>query len=212
MACIYKITNLINDKVYVGKTLKTAEERWKEHCYDYKRKCCEKRPLYSAMKKYGIENFICETIEECTVDVINDREMYWIEYYNSFRYGYNATRGGDGKSYVDYDLICQLYKDGNTMTKIKQMTGHDFDTISKALKNNNIPTKSGAEMLVEMKRKSVVMIDKDTDEILQVFMSMTDAAQWLGISKDGHISQVCKGKRKTAYGYKWQYADENNDS
>lgn len=133
--------------------------------------------------------------------------MYWIEYYNSFRYGYNATRGGDGKSYVDYDLICQLYKDDNTMTKIKQMTGHDFDTISKALKNNNIPTKSAAEMLVEMKRKSVAMIDKDTDEVLQVFMSMTDAAQWLGINKDGHISQVCKGKRKTAYGYKWQYVN-----
>ena len=141
MACIYKITDLINDKVYIGKTLKTAEERWKEHCYEYKRERCEKRPLYSAMNKYGVENFICETIEECPTENLSDREIYWIEYYNSFHYGYNATRGGDGKPYVNYELICQLYLEEHTIKEIKQITGHDCGTISKVLKNNNIPIK-----------------------------------------------------------------------
>ena len=46
MAYIYKITNQINGKVYIGKTLSSIEERWKEHCKDYKREYCEKRPLY----------------------------------------------------------------------------------------------------------------------------------------------------------------------
>lgn len=50
MAFIYKITNKINGKIYIGKTLKTIEGRWKEHLKDYKRPRFEKRPLYSAMK------------------------------------------------------------------------------------------------------------------------------------------------------------------
>lgn len=55
MAYIYKITNKVNNKCYIGKTLKTIEERWIEHCRDYLRRDEEKRPLYSAMKKYGIK-------------------------------------------------------------------------------------------------------------------------------------------------------------
>ena len=57
---IYKITNLINQKAYIGKTTSTIEKRWKEHCQDYKRRQYEKRPLYDAMNKYGIENFSIE--------------------------------------------------------------------------------------------------------------------------------------------------------
>ena len=64
MAFIYKITTDINQKVYIGKTEQTVEKRFKEHCQDYKRKRCEKRPLYSAMKKYGIEHFHVELVEE----------------------------------------------------------------------------------------------------------------------------------------------------
>jgi hypothetical protein len=51
MPYIYKITNKINGKSYIGKTLKTVKERWSEHCQDYKKERSEKRPLYSAMSK-----------------------------------------------------------------------------------------------------------------------------------------------------------------
>ena len=60
MPYIYKITNTINNKVYIGKTVASIEERWKEHCHDYKRHRCEKRPLYAAMRKYGVEHFQIE--------------------------------------------------------------------------------------------------------------------------------------------------------
>lgn len=73
-----------------------------------KEKKKEKRPLYNAMNKYGIEHFLIEEIEECDYNVVNDREKYWIEYYSSFKYGYNATPGGDGVPYLDYDLIISL--------------------------------------------------------------------------------------------------------
>ena len=109
MAYIYKITNLINNKCYIGKTLNTIQERWREHCSDYKKRDEEKRPLYSAMNKYGIENFKIEEIEQCNEDIVNDREKYWIEYYGSFKKGYNATLGGDGKAYLDRKLLIKTY-------------------------------------------------------------------------------------------------------
>jgi hypothetical protein len=61
------------------------------------------------MNKYGIDKFKIEQIEECDDSIVNEREIYWIEYYQSFKYGYNATKGGDGKLYLDYDLICETY-------------------------------------------------------------------------------------------------------
>ena len=90
MPYIYKITNKINGKSYIGKTLKTIEVRWSEHCQDYKKERNEKRPLYSAMKKYGVNNFSIEEIEECNEEELNEKERYWIEFYRTFKYGYKC--------------------------------------------------------------------------------------------------------------------------
>ena len=79
----------------------------------------EKRPLYSAMNKYGVENFTVETIEE--TDNPEEREKYWIEYYGSFKNGYNATMGGDGKKYIDYDLVIATYKEIPVVNKVAEI-------------------------------------------------------------------------------------------
>ena len=110
---IYKIYKFLfpGNEVYIGKTLLTPEERFKQHCRDCYKPRNDKRPLYVAMNKYGIENFKLFTIEECSDKIVNEREVYWIEFYQSFKNGYNATIGGDGKTYLDYDLICATYKE-----------------------------------------------------------------------------------------------------
>lgn len=77
MAYIYQITNDINGKIYIGKTEFSIEKCFKEHCYDAFRDRNEKRPLYAAMRKYGIEHFHIELLEE--TDDPNEREVYWIE-------------------------------------------------------------------------------------------------------------------------------------
>lgn len=92
MAYIYKIVNKINNKIYVGNTMISIEKRWKAHCSDYKEKKYEKRPLYAAMKKYGIDNFYIEEVEQCSFEEVDEREKYWIEYFGSSKYGYNATK------------------------------------------------------------------------------------------------------------------------
>ena len=76
MSFIYKITNDINNKVYVGKTNLSIEERFAQHKKDAFKDKNEKRPLYSAMKKYGVNHFYIEQIEECDATVAGLREQY----------------------------------------------------------------------------------------------------------------------------------------
>lgn len=211
MAYIYKVTNQINGKIYIGKTLKTIPERWKEHCKDCKKERCEKRPLYDAMNKYGIENFIIEEVEECSPDILNDREVYWIEQYGSFKYGYNATKGGDGKHYIDYDLIYSLYKEGKNLTEISKILKCSTDTVTKALNNFNVSHEERVKRAISQNKIPVLMIDKDTDEIINSFGGLKEAEAFLKkVRSSQHIVDVCNGKRKTAYGYKWRFAFNKN--
>lgn len=98
MVGIYKITNTITGESYIGQSVK-IEQRIKKHKqvsqtpsdHSYE------NPLYRAMRKYGQQNFIFEVIEQCNVSELNDRERYWIKFYDTFYHGYNLTLGGDGR-------------------------------------------------------------------------------------------------------------------
>ena len=99
MMGIYKITNKINGKAYIGMSV-DIEGRWKGHikyAFDEKN---ENSPyyhnrLYTAFRKYGLENFEFEVLEECEKHQLKEREKYWIEYYDTYNNGYNLTTGGD---------------------------------------------------------------------------------------------------------------------
>lgn len=103
MGFIYKITNNINNKIYIGKTKYTIEKRFNGHI---KRAEHNDRnyPLYNAMNKYGIENFSISVIEECSEDLLNEREKFWISKFNSTdrEIGYNLTLGGEGGDTYSY--------------------------------------------------------------------------------------------------------------
>lgn len=95
MSCgIYKITNLINNKVYIGKSVNILK-RWSQH-----KNATDSSPLHLAIQKYGIDNFKLDILELCKPEELNEKEIYWIKQYNScFGEGYNATQGGDGASH-----------------------------------------------------------------------------------------------------------------
>jgi group I intron endonuclease len=85
---IYRITNVVNSKFYIGKTSKTVQERFQRHCYNHQK---QNTHLYNAMRKYGVDKFKIEILEE--TNLANEREIYWIE---TLQPHYNMTMGGDG--------------------------------------------------------------------------------------------------------------------
>lgn len=138
---IYKITNRVNNKVYIGQTHFTVEHRWKQHIRNYNIEH-RKQPLYKAFDKYGLDNFYIEPIEEVESEELDKREMYWIAYYNSFKEGYNANIGGTGKIYTwtdnQYEEIRSLYLSGFTTKKIAELYKVSAYTIIGILKSMNI--------------------------------------------------------------------------
>lgn len=210
---IYKITNTVNGKVYIGKTMLTVKERWREHCKDSIKERCKDRPLYRAMRKYGKDRFTIEQLEECDEKVLSDREIYWIDQYRSFRCGYNATLGGGGKSYIDYDKIVDTYQKIGNQREVARTLKVDTETVRKALEFRHVETMSRATVIRNLCGNKVQMFSLD-DRYIKDFPSARDAAKFATAGKsikslDGaaiHISEVCKGKRKTAYGFKWKYA------
>ena len=140
MAFIYKIINNINGKFYIGKTNFTLEKRFKQHISDSKRDRCKDRPLYRAMNKYGVNNFNIELLEETENPI--EREIYWIEYYNTYKHGYNATKGGDGKPCVDEEYILNLLHIHNfDHMLVSKVSGHDRITVINIAKKHGIHTK-----------------------------------------------------------------------
>lgn len=207
MAFIYKITNQINGKIYIGKTHLTIEDRWKEHVRDSKRERNKDKPLYRAFNKYGIENFIIEQVEETEPQLANEREIYWIEQYNTFLgEGYNATRGGEGSLLFDYDEVVKLYREKKMIKAVSEELGISRDTVSKILVEFN------QEALFKQPGKQVLLYN---EEKIVFFRTLSDAARYIMKERDikgnnfhgltSHIADVCKGKRKSVYGYKCKF-------
>ena len=92
MIGIYKITKKENGKSYIGQS-NDIERRFKEHQYK------ADIPIEIAIKKYGIDAFNYEIIEECSLDELDEKEKYWIAYYNTYKgFGYNCNEGGGNSS------------------------------------------------------------------------------------------------------------------
>lgn len=214
MSYIYKITNSINGKSYIGATKKTIQNRWQNHLNDSKKERFQNRPLYIAMNKYGVDKFTIDVVEECEDDsLLFEREIFWIDYYDTFRNGYNATYGGSGKSVIDYGLVYETYKNLNNNCKKTAEQLH----IDEGWASLIIRALSGKEKLERPKigRKRVNMYSLD-NKYIKSFSSTRDAARFI-ISEKGlnpeneggycaHIVHVCNGKRKTMGGFKWAYA------
>lgn len=96
MSCgIYKITNLINGKCYIGQS-SGIEKRWKDHMSPSSWKDKPRKVLYKAFLKYGLENFTFEVIRECEEDELSYLEISYISKFDSYYNGYNRTHGGEG--------------------------------------------------------------------------------------------------------------------
>lgn len=109
MIGIYKITNNINGKFYIGKS-NNIERRWKEHCSPTRYKYSN-IPLEWAIHKYGKENFSLEILQECSIDKLDSLETYWINKTNAIEDGYNCNKGGEKGTRGEQNPNAKLSKD-----------------------------------------------------------------------------------------------------
>lgn len=118
---IYKITNKINGNSYIGQS-KDMIKRWQTHKRDYEKQhlYSYKYPIYRAFRKYGIDNFTFEILEECLADDLNEKEKYWITYYDTFFNGYNQTLGGECRKNIPKENIIGIFHDLETTSMLQK--------------------------------------------------------------------------------------------
>lgn len=220
MALIYKITNLVNGKVYVGQTVYSLTERFEQHIRESKKTRTVNRPLYRAFAKYGIENFSISELESGEFDQLelNNKEQYWIEKLNSYcgnknSNGYNATKGGGGKSIFTQTDIAEHLRKTRSLQETAKFFKCTADTVSKIALAHNISYMSSVEIAKKYKSKPIQQLDL-TGNLIQTFQSSYEAESWIrqnniSCAKGGairsHIISVCHGKVHTAYGFIWRY-------
>lgn len=91
---IYKITDITNEKVYIGQTRQTYSDRWRSHVKrGLRAEPATNNKLYNAMWEDGVENFTFEVLCDCKAEELNEKERYFIKFYKSDEWGYNSNRG-----------------------------------------------------------------------------------------------------------------------
>lgn len=161
---IYKVTNTVNGKSYIGQTRYTVEHRWDQHkaappdCH-----------FHRAIKKYGVQAFELEILEECDYADLDARELFYIAKYNTFFNGYNSTIGNIDRN-NDYSLavierdniiddICCLYESGLSTNKIAVVYNIDKGTVSKILKTAGIKLRDKKQIIFTPEEFKEVVYD-----------------------------------------------------
>ena len=213
MAYIYKIVNKVNGKVYVGQTMTNLNVRWNGHISSWR---SEKgtRALYDAFDKYGIDNFEMQEIEQCNINELDEREKYWIKQYDSYNNGYNITLGGDGHHTLDYDKVKELWDKGYTTGEIAKELNATKQGVKRILIDyeNYSSTEGrhrGAKKTGVATGKPIIQYSLD-GVYINTFPNATVAAESMGKGRaeSNNIRACAHGRRKTAYGYKWAFAED----
>jgi group I intron endonuclease len=227
---VYLLRNKINNKLYVGKSV-DIPKRWKSYIRDehtnYRK---HTQPIVNAIRKYGWKNFESSIIEYCGKDKLLKRESFWISHYKTLdrNIGYNicpfSTDSTGYKHTIESRLKMSIAQKGkkkhfskehirNITIQIKNQTGKgnlnpmfgrhhtetSKNTISSILKNKY---RTG-----EIKGcRNVNQLDADGN-IIRNWTCIREASKELtgSYNYSGHISNVCRGIRKTFRGFRWEY-------
>lgn len=216
MRGVYKIENLINGKKYIGKS-ENIQHRFRNHkseSFNPKSNAYD-TAIHRAIRKYGLENFSFDVIEECETEELNAREIYWIDYYQSFGNGYNMTKGGEGTYAIDIERAKNLWDDGLSIEEISIIMQHTKHTIINALTSyetysNKESYRRGRENARKKMNKPVLQYDKHGNFIKR-YNSITEAANEIKTAH-ANISGALNRKQKTAGGYQWTYDGEEPPS
>lgn len=200
---VYKVTNLIDQKIYVGATSRNLQERWKEHCRH------NKTPFNQAIQKYGKENFLVEVIEKAnSIEEMNELEMFYIKKFNSILpNGYNACEGGGktkGYNHTEESKAkMKEAKDGMYLGKENPFFNkhHSEEQIAKWKRDRKGRKLTEEWKLNVAKANYKKVVNLETKE---VFESMRAAGEAYHRAPT-NIVRACKHPQRTAAGYHWGY-------
>ena len=204
MGYIYCITNDINGKKYIGQTADNIEERFKEHLSSINAKRDYDRPLYRAMRKYGIEHFHISLIEECSTESLDTQEEFWIQYFDTYKNGYNATLGGQGNKGYDRQAIWEYYCQCNKIAQTARHFHCDRRVVRSIIRAHGIYNPHG-------EIRSIYQLSKEDGSIIQEFVSIAEAARYFHKAKSG-LREALITPYKTYCGYFWCYVDNYTET
>jgi group I intron endonuclease len=155
MIGIYKITNP-KGKIYIGQS-KNINDRFNSY-KKLKHHCSLQPKLFNSLKKYGPENHIFEIIEECSLEQLNEREIYYIDKFKSYLKGLNLTSGGEGcKGYIPTESKRKKHSEIMTGSIKKEYVK---EKISKSLKGKQKPNGFAENLSYLMKENNKNKIEK----------------------------------------------------
>lgn len=225
MGFIYKITNSINGKIYIGQTRRTIDERWQQHksCASCKN-LGYKSKLYDAMRKYGVAAFKIEEVEQCFDEFLDERETHWIRFYDAINSGYNIAIGGRGhisecKQIVQFDLDGNYIQTFASISEIVSLFNVKPQCIYSACNGAKRQSAGYQWRFLEdaekcsMKLTAIKPVPKVKEvhqyamsgEYVASYKSISSAVAKFGFHGTGGIRRACIGEIRWAYGYRWSY-------
>ena len=236
---IYKVTNKQNNKVYIGQTVKSLNQRRSEHKHRFLYENSHNK-FYNALKKYGWKNFSWEILEESnnwTYETLDEKEKYYIKLYDSINNGYNILEGGncsriDGEQmavscgsepFYAFTIKGQLLGEFINKTEFSRQYNIPVQRIVEMVQNKTLSAKNiiiidkknyTIELLQDRIKKCIkkfpfVAINKETGEQSEVFTSIEECKRALNLPSNCHIGEVLKGQRKSSNGYVFKYIEES---
>ncbi len=206
---IYLITNKENGHKYVGQTTQPMNRKWQQHIQEANR--MSSKPVHCAMRKYGNHRFTIQEIDECDESLLNEREEYWIKYYNTFESaeGYNATSSGD-----------RVIFNEETKQKIKEKASHIENISPEGLNASAIALTTKAK-----KEPWGILTDENRSDGKHCGLKIRGKNLETGICTDYENARVAAReltgdpnknsnillaakKGGTAYGHKWQILED----
>lgn len=216
---IYCIICPIKNEIrYIGLTTTTIEKRFKKHIREIDKSKSYKNNWLKTVRHSGLLNKLkIEVIEEVSIDILNERERYWIQYYNDLNFNLTNTTPGGSVGSLGYKHTKEAKTKISNRSKLprKKMSSTGRLNISKSLIGNKrrlgkTHTKQTKEKISNSKKgtkahniRIVYQYDKQFNFIRE-WESATYIEKTLGFSA-GNISSVCNGKRNYANNYIWSY-------
>lgn len=204
MTGIYGIYNQVNGKWYVGQAVDIERRKQQELSFlragKFHGSNRNNEHMTRAWEIYGHEAFIWVVLEECSVENLDDREIFWIAEKDSYKNGYNQTTGGGGRR--GYHLSGETKKKISDALKGRPLAEETRRKMSESRKGRVVSERCKA---ATRERVSVAVIQTDANGASRVWESATAAAKALGLHQS-NITKCCRGKLAHTGGSSWRYA------